>query len=323
MNGCKLLLSAWMAVAALSATAAPKDSEIYFADPTIFVDNGKYYMTGTRANDSSQGFSMLESTDLKTWRPSNGGRLILEKGHSTFGDTGFWAPQVYKEGGEYYLAYTANEQTVLAKSSSVTGPYTQDVVGPIDGSEKNIDPFIFKDGDKYYLYHVRFNRGNYLWVAEFDLRNGKIDPSTLRKCFSNTERWEKTDPGIWDPIMEGPTVLKMDGKYYMFYSANHFENKDYAVGYAYADSPTGPWIKSTHNPIIHRTIVGENGSGHGDLFIGLDGKPYYIYHIHYDDKTVSPRRTRIVPLIIKHDKKTGLCDIAVDRRHVIVPQVVK
>ena len=31
---------------------------------------------------------------------------------------------------------------------------------PVDISEKNIDPFLFRDDDgKYYLYHVRFNRG--------------------------------------------------------------------------------------------------------------------------------------------------------------------
>ena len=40
--------------------------EIMYADPTIFVENGKYYLTGTR-NQEPQGFAILESTDLEHW----------------------------------------------------------------------------------------------------------------------------------------------------------------------------------------------------------------------------------------------------------------
>ena len=306
----------------LQAIAATGDNEIYLADPTVFVENGKYYMTGTNGTNT-QGFVMLESTDLENWTPCNDGKMILEKGKSTFGDKGFWAPQVYKEGNAYYFAYTANEQTVLAKSDKLTGPYTQSKIEPIDSSEKNIDPFIFKDNGKYYLYHVRFDRGNFLWVAEFDLKSGKINPATLKRCFKNTDYWEKTKNYVSDPIMEGPTVIKLGKKYYMLYSANHFENIDYAVGYAVADSPMGPWTKSKNNPIIHRSIVGENGSGHGDIFFGLDGKPYYVYHVHYSNDKVTPRRTRIVPLIFKENKATGIYDISVDKSRIIVPHLCK
>ena len=80
------------------------------------------------------------------------------------------------------------------------------------------------------------------------------------------------------PIMEGPTLIKEDGVYYLFYSANHYRNIDYAVGYATAPTPYGPWTKSANNPIIHRNSVGDIGTGHGDLFWDLKQKPYYIYH---------------------------------------------
>ena len=177
------------------------------------------------------------------------------------------------------------------------GPYHQKEVGPVDGSEKNIDSFVFKDDGKYYLYHVRFNNGNYIWVAEFDLETRKIKPETLSKCFNQTQPWEATPNFKSAPIMEEPTVVKIKGKYYLFYSANHFRNIDYAVGYAVSDSPFGPRVKYDGNPILHRSIVGENGSRHGDLFEGVDGQLYYVYHIHFDWQTVSPKRTRIVPVI--------------------------
>ena len=304
--------------------AAQEKREIFFADPTIYVDNGKYYLTGTKGSKGPSGFSVLESKDLKTWSPptevGDSAHMILTKGDQAFGTKGFWAPQLFKVDDTYYLSYTANEQTVLARSKTILGPYKQKKVAPIDGSEKNIDPFVFKDDDgKYYLYHVRFNNGNYLWVAEFDLKKGKIKPETLKKCFGQTEPWEATPNYRSAPIMEGPTVIKLKDKYYLFYSANHFKNIDYSVGYAVSDSPYGPWVKQKDSPIIHRSIVGENGSGHGDLFEGLDGQLYYVYHVHFDKNQVSPRRTRIVPVIKKWNAKAGIYKFSVNEDEVIMP----
>lgn len=297
--------------------------EITFADPTIFVENGKYYLTGT-CGTNTIGFKLLESTDLANWTACNADstHFILKKGDNSFGEWGFWAPQIYRHGDKYLLFYTANEQVAVAKSDSITGHYTQSTIRPIDGSEKNIDPFLFKDDDgSYYLYHVRFDNGNYLWSARYDIETDSIDHSSLVRCFGLTDAWEKTDDGRWSPVMEGPTVMKLDGTYYLFYSANHFLNQDYAVGYATAPSPQGPWTKYAGNPIIHKSRVGEPGSGHGDIFKGLDGKPYYVYHVHNSDSAVAPRLTRIVPLTMTRNDSTGIYDIAPDTDHIIVPRV--
>lgn len=305
--------------------AAQDTEEIFFADPTICVEGGKYYLTGTKGSrEGPAGFAILESKDLKTWAPPAAAHdsvlMILTSGDHTFGTRGFWAPQLFRTNDTWYLTYTANEQTVLASAASLTGPYRQEDVGPIDGSEKNIDSFLFKDDDgTYYLYHVRFDNGNYLWVAEFDLEKGSIKPETLTKCFGQTEAWEATPAYKSAPIMEGPTVIRLKDKYYLFYSANHFENIDYAVGYAVSDSPFGPWEKQNDSPILHRSIVGENGSGHGDLFEGLDGRLYYVYHVHFSDRQVGPRRTRIVPVTKEWDPKAGIYKFKVKPDEVIVP----
>jgi len=301
------------------------DKEIFFADPSIFVENGKYYLSGTK-NSKPLGFALLESDNLTEWAyPAallqNKG-MILTAGSGVFGEHGFWAPQFMKENGNYYITYTASEHVSLAASKSLTGPYTQEVVTPIDNSAKNIDSYIFKDEDgKYYLYHVRFNNGNYIWVAEFDFQQGKIKSETLKQCFTNTEAWEKTPAFDSAPIMEGPTVIKMKGVYYLFYSANHFRSMDYAVGYATAKSPFGPWTKHPNNPIIHRSIVKENGAGHGDFFFDKNNNPYYVYHVHFSDTEVGPRRTRIVPLEMKMNKKTGIFDICVKADKIIKPLI--
>jgi beta-xylosidase len=304
---------------------AQKKEEIFFADPTIYVEGGRYYLTGTRGNGGGPlGFAFLESKDLKTWTvPATANDslgMILTKGDHTYGTKGFWAPQIFKTDDTYYLTYTADEQTVLVECKSLLGPYRQNRVRPIDGSQKNIDSYIFKDDDgNYYLYSVRFDKGNYLWVAEFDLKKGEIKAGTLKKCFSQTDPWEATPNYKSSPIMEGPTVFKLRGKYYLFYSANHFMNIDYAVGYAVSNSPYGPWVKYKNNPIIHRSIVGENGSGHGDFFEGLDGQLYYVYHVHFDKNEVSPRRTRIVPVVKTWDPTNGVYVFSVKGSEVIVP----
>ncbi len=295
--------------------------EIFLADPTIYVENGKYYLTGTK-NREPLGFAMYESNDLKTWKTPGKDSLfmILKKEDTYIGKHGLWAPQIFKENKNYYLTYTSNEQTCLAISDSLLGPYVLPHKKPIDTSEKNIDTFLFKDEDgKHYLYHVRFNNGNYLWVAEFDLLTGKIKPDTLTKCFDQTEPWEATLNYKSNPIMEGPTVLKMKEKYYLFYSANHFRNIDYAVGYATSDSPYGPWKKHQGNPILHRSNSDENGSGHGDIFKGKDQELYYVYHVHYSDSIVTPRRTRIVPLKLNWNEKSEIYDISVDKENLIIP----
>lgn len=322
-----IIISSILLIATMQLVAQEK-KQIFFADPTIWVDGGKYYLTGTRGGGGAPGFAVLESKDLKNWKTpeeSPGAEyMILNKGDQSFGTQGFWAPQIFMADQTYYFSYTANEQTVLAESKFLLGPYRQKEVASIDGSEKNIDSFVFKDDDgKYYLYHVRFNNGNYLWVAEFDLKAGKINPETLTKCFGQTEPWEATPNFESAPIMEGPTVVKMKGKYYLFYSTNHFKNIDYAVGYAVSDSPMGPWVKYEGNPIIHRSIVGENGSGHGDLFEGVDGQLYYVYHIHFDQQQIAPRRTRIVPVVKEWNAEKGQYKFSVNGKKVIVPVIAE
>lgn len=322
-----IIISSIILIAALQLVAQEK-KEFFFADPTIWVDGGKYYLTGTKGGGGTAGFAVLESKDLKNWAPPKGSSspeyMILSKGDQSFGTDGFWAPQIFKADQTYYLTYTANEQTVLAESKAFLGPYRQKEIAPIDGSVKNIDSFVFKDDDgKYYLYHVRFSNGNYIWVAEFDLKTGKIKPETLTKCFDQTETWEATPNFESAPILEGPTVVKMKGKYYLFYSANHFKNIDYSIGYAVSDSPFGPWVKYTGNPILHRSVVGENGSGHGDLFEGVDGQLYYVYHVHFDQQQVAPRRTRIVPVLKKWDAQNGQYKFSMEGTKVIVPVLSK
>ena len=291
-NFFKATLFAASLMSAKAATA--QQPSIFLADPTIFPDKGVYYLYGT---GNKQGFQVYQSTDLKTWMPPQAGapQLALQRGES-FGNKGFWAPQVFTWKGSYYMAYTADEQIAIAKGPGPMGPFTQEKLTALGGTGKQIDPFIFVDDDgKIYLYHVKLQNGNRIFVTEMKPDLSDIIPGTEKECLSGTEEWENTAKSNW-PVTEGPTVLKHKNLYYLIYSANDFRNKDYAVGYATAPSPTGPWKKYTGNPIISRHTIAQYGSGHGDILIDTTGKMHYVLHTHRSESTVSPRPTGIVEL---------------------------
>ena len=89
------------------------------------------------------------------------------------------------------------------------------------------------------------------------------------------QTWEIL-PGLAE-INEGPWVFDYSGTYYLMYSGNMAGAKEYAVGYATASSPLGPWTKSASNPILSESD-GLSGPGHHSIATGPDGNLYMFYH---------------------------------------------
>lgn len=265
------------------------------ADPTIFLYKDTYYVYGTggRGGDVNRGFLVYSSPDLRKWYGPKGAKqgYSLTK-EDAFGDWGFWAPQLFLYQDEIYMAYTANENIAIAKSQSPLGPFVKHTL--LIGPTRQIDPFVFFDDDgKIYIYYVRLSGGNKIYVAELDKDLTAIVPGTELLCIQATDVWEDTHQINWR-VTEGPTLIKKEGKYYLFYSANHFENRDYAVGYAVSDSPRGPWIKSNQNPILSWGLVGIYGAGHGDFFQDKNNEYHYVFHTHFDNSRVQPRLTALI-----------------------------
>ncbi|MBC7758655.1 MAG: family 43 glycosylhydrolase [Phormidesmis sp. FL-bin-119] len=278
-------------VAQSSSLRLIKSGTILLADPTVFTDKKMYYLYGTGSNN---GFPVFRSSDLKTWEGPVGKRNghALLKGDS-YGTKGFWAPQVFRYHRKYYMAYTADEHIAIAESESPLGPFIQKEFKIIEGPGKQIDPFIFMDNGKIYLYHVRLMNGNRIFVVQLKDDLSDIVAGTAVECISATQPWENTANANW-PVAEGPTVMKHNKLYYLFYSANDFRNINYAMGYATSVSPLGPWKKYENNPIISRNNLNINGPGHGDFFKGMDGDLRYVFHTHFSSSRISPRATVLV-----------------------------
>lgn len=80
---------------------------------------------------------------------------------------------------------------------------------------------------------------------------------------------------------EGSFIFPANGKYYMMYSANFYGGGHYAVGYAVADNPLGPFTKADNNPILQENVSrnGEiTGTGHNMALVLPDGNMYTVYH---------------------------------------------
>lgn len=278
-------------------------SEIFLADPTIFKNNGMYYLYGTTSGglDSvNNGFLVYESEDLKNWSPKG---YSLKKGDS-FGNWGFWAPQVFKRNELYYMVYTANENIAIATAKNPLGPFVNKMKHSYKSTNKQIDPFVFFDNGKVYMYHVRrVNEGSQIFVVELENDLLRIKEETLTKCISADIFWENRD-NTKSKIAEGQTVIKIDDTYYLFYSANNFRSPDYAVGYATSKSPLGPWIKAKNNPLINKEILKQYGPGHGDILIDDNNAFYYVLHTHFSKKELRPRKTSIIELVFNKNSKS-------------------
>jgi xylan 1,4-beta-xylosidase len=271
------------------------ENTLMLADPHIFFHDGRYYLYGTGSN---QGFQVYVSRDLKNWKGPVGAKngFALKKGDA-FGNSRFWAPQVFFSNDKFYMAYAADEHIAIAVSNSPSGPFTQSSRTAIPAPVKQIDPFVFFDDDgRKYLFHVRVaNGGNRIFVAEMTDDLSGIKMETLKECISATEAWENTAKDKWS-VAEGPTLLKDKGLYYLIYSANHFRSPDYAVGYAVSKSPLGPWEKYRGNPILSKKNTGVHGTGHGDVVTDAKGNMFYVFHTHNSDTVVAPRRTALVTI---------------------------
>ena len=283
-------------------TVEPKKDEtvvnpIFQADPSILYHEGIYYLYGTNDKNPDEGFLVYSSADqMKSWKLIG---YALRKGEG-FGDYGFWAPHVWGYNGKFYMTYTANEKIAIAVSDKPRGPFTQTRKSALTSAYGQIDPFIFIDDDgKKYLYHVRLGGGNRIWVAEMTDDFSAMKAGTNVECITATlGTWEYVNAAA-GRVAEGPTVIKQDGKYYLFYSANDFRHKDYAVGYAVSNSVYGPWTRYEGNPIVHQSVTGYAGSGHGDILKASDGALYYVFHTHNTSDVVLPRKTAIIKLTIK------------------------
>ena len=88
-----------------------KRSEINIRDPFILTEGNKYYMYGSRGWELWElctGLDAYVSSDLENWE---GPIEVFTKPENFWADRNFWAPEVYKYKGSYYMFVTFKSET--------------------------------------------------------------------------------------------------------------------------------------------------------------------------------------------------------------------
>jgi beta-xylosidase len=254
----------WIGAIAAAPAAATFSNPLLpgvLADPAVVRHDGTFYLYATGEVDGDNGTRAYTSADLIHWQA---GPVVFRPGPPHV-----WAPDVWRDpaSGRWYLYYTVNRTVGVAEADGPLGPFTirEKFV------DQAIDAHLFRDDDgRLYLYFVQLP-GFRITVQPL------ANPTTLtgerRLLLQPTSEWEKRS----GHVTEGPWMIKHRGRYYLLYSGSGANTPNYAVGYAVADHPLGPFTRAAHNPIVQRGD-GVFGPGHGCAIQDDAGRWWHLYH---------------------------------------------
>ena len=264
----------------------PLISEIYTADPSAHVFNGKLYIYPSHDIDSgitSDGEG--DKFDMKDYRVIS---MDSADGAATLHDVALkledipwasrqlWAPDAAEKDGKFFLYFPAKNkegifQIGVATSDSPTGPFKAEPE-PINGSF-SVDPAVFKDDDgaHYMIFGgiwggqlQRWASGSYVEEDKYPASNEPAYSPKIAKLSDDMLQFAEApkDVQIIDgggvPLLgtdtnrrffEAAWIHKHSGKYYLTYSTGDTHYIAYAVG----DSPYGPF---TYKGIVLTPVLG-------------------------------------------------------------------
>lgn len=261
--------------------AAPKTSGNpifpgWYADPEAIIYGDTYwiYPTYSAPFDEQTFFDCFSSKDLVTWTKHE--KLITNQ-EVKWAKRAMWAPSVLERGGKYYFLFAANDVHEgevggigVAVADKPEGPY-RDLLGKpliqriVNGAQP-IDQFVFQDDDgQTYMYYGGWRHCN---VVRLNHSLTGLLP------FNDGSFYKEITP---EHYVEGPIMFKREGKYYFMWSEGGWTGPNYAVAYAIADHPLGPFKRIAR--IMERDDTVAVGAGHNSV-IRIPGTDewYIVYH---------------------------------------------
>jgi beta-xylosidase len=265
----------------------------YLADPFVLRVGDRYLAVGTEDPPPSEGpvFPLLESDDLIGWRSR--GRA-LERVDPSLG-TAYWAPEIAHGDGAWWMYYSVGHDISghhirVARSTDPFGPYTDAGVVLTPDERFAIDPHVFRDEDgQRYLFFARDvlegeRPGTHLAVAPLAGMQRLAEPAA--PVLAPWAEWQiyQRDREMYGArwtwhTLEGPSVVRRRGRYWMTFSAGAWTGPGYAVTWAVADHPLGPWSPApdTAPPLLASDDV-LTGPGHNSLTTAPDGGDVIVFH---------------------------------------------
>lgn len=316
------------------AISQPLVTNIYTADPSAHVFNGKIYIypshdvdAGDAFDDLGSHFAMEDyhilSMDSPTSQAIDNG-VALHVNDVAWAEKQMWAPDANEKDGTYYLFFPAKDydgifRIGVATSSSPVGPFTPQSEAIKDSF--SIDPAVYKDDDgSYYMYFGG------IWGGQLQRwRNGVFNAEQPESPFAFLP--EENEPALCakvakltDDLLEfaeapkdvlildenGNPLLQGDNdrrffeaswlhKYNGKYYFSYSTGDTHFLCYAVGDNPYGPF---TYGGKILDPVVG--WTSHHSI-CEFEGKWYLFYHDSSLSKGVTHLRSVKVTELIHDD----------------------
>lgn len=265
-----------VSVAQKQKTSSNPIFEGWYADPEGAVLKGRYWVFPTYSDvyERQLHFDAFSSKDLVKWKKHP---RVLTSADVKWAEKAMWAPAILEKDGTFYLFFSANDVHEgevggigVATSRKPQGPYKDALGRPliqqiVNGAQP-IDQFVFRDDDgQYYMYYGGWGHCNIVRMADDLLSIVPFDDGTLFK--------EVTPQNY----VEGPFMMKRQGKYYFMWSEGGWGGPDYCVAYAISDSPFGPFQRI--GKILQQDPEVATGAGHHSVIRKPGTDEYFIvYH---------------------------------------------
>jgi arabinan endo-1,5-alpha-L-arabinosidase len=263
-----------------------------FPDPDVLATAGRYYLYAT--NDARRNVQVAESADLAEWEMLDEDALPVLPEWVIPGKT--WAPEVTEVAPGRFVMYTtttnfspSRQCIAVATSESPTGPFTVQGDGMLvcpDEEGGAIDASTFREDDGS-LHLLWKNDGNCCgldtWLQTAPLSaDGLSLTGPPAQLLMQTLEWE-------GDLVEAPTLVKRDGVYHLFYSANSYGDERYAVGHATASALAGPWMKDPE-PFFSTASTDGVLVGPGGQDIVTDAAGDDVFFVHAWDADLLARK---------------------------------
>ncbi|QYF87103.1 glycoside hydrolase family 43 protein [Brevundimonas sp. PAMC22021] len=322
----------------LAYRAQPLTTEIYFADPSAHVFDGRVYVYGShdvegpQADDQpGKGFVMNDYRVLSM--ASIGGPVVVHPAAFALADVPWanrqlWAPDVARRHGRYFFYFPAKDaagvfRLGVATGDRAEGPFKPEPE-PIPGAY-SIDPSVFiDDDDQAYLYFGGIHGGQLQrWASgQYEPQAGDTDlkqpdapalsPKVARLSADMLTLAEPArDAVIVDeagkPLVGGDLdrrffeaawMHKRNGLYYLSYSTG----ETHYIAYATATSPTGPFTYRGH------VLLPVQGWTTHHSIVEVEGRWRLFYHDTQASSRTHLRSAKVVDLTHNPDGTIQLID---------------
>lgn len=249
----------------------------WYADPEGAVFGNEYwiYPTYSAPYDQQTFMDAFSSRDLVHWKKHP---RVLSIENISWVKRALWAPAIIEANKKYYFFFGGNDiqnndqlgGIGVAVADNPAGPFKdalgKPLIGQIVNGAQPIDQFVFKDDDgQYYMYYGGWGHCNIVKMAP-DLLS--IVP------FADGTTYKEITP---ENYVEGPFMLKRNGKYYFMWSEGGWGGPNYSVAYAISDSPFGPFKRI--GKILQQNPEIATGAGHHSVIKGPGKDEWYmVYH---------------------------------------------